>query len=201
MSEHSSIHIYLNWTKQRLDEMDAALASLEAKASQHKGDAKAKVDQLIADLKRRRDEFQAKAKAQAEANEATWQTAKTHLESQWNGFQAQVKTYFETVGKQVEQQQVTFRDIAAAQVKAWREAADRFHDAAAKVAADRRASVDAAVKQMKAEAAEAEVRLQKLRQAGSESWTAFSAALADSRMAFDQANQKAWDAFKRAGKT
>jgi hypothetical protein len=54
---------------------------------------------------------------------------------------------------------------------------------------------------MKAEAAEAEVRLQKLRQAGSESWTALSAALADSRMAFDHSNQKAWDAFKRAGKT
>ena len=198
MPEHSSMHIYLNWTKQRLDEMDAALASLEAKASQQKADAKAKADQLIADLKKRRDEFQAKAKAQAEASEAAWQAAKPQLESQWNGFQAQVKTYFETVGKQVEQQQTTFRDIAAAQVKAWREAADKFHDAATKMAAEKRANVDAAVKQMKAEAAEAEARLQKLKQAGSESWTALSAALAESRKAFDQANQKAWDAFKRA---
>jgi hypothetical protein len=137
------MHIYLNWTKQRLDEMDATLASLEAKASQQKADAKAKSDQLIADLKKRRDEFQAKAKAQAEASEASWQAAKTQLEAQWNGFEAQVKTYFETVGKQVEQQQATFRDIAAAQVKAWREAADKFHDAAAKVAAEKRASFDA----------------------------------------------------------
>ena len=134
MSDHSSMHIYLNWTKERLDEMDAALASLEAKASQQKADAKAKADQMIADLKKRRDEFQAKAKAQAEASEATWQAAKTQLESQWNGFEAQVKTYFETVGKQVEQQQSTFRDIAAAQAKAWREAADKFHDAATKIA-------------------------------------------------------------------
>ena len=198
MSEHSSMHIYLNWTKQRLDEMDAALASLEAKASQQKADVKAKADQLIADLKKRRDEFQAKAKAQAEANEAAWQAAKPQLESQWNGFQAQVKTYFETVGKQIEQQRTTFRDIAAAQVKAWREAADKFHGAASKVAAESRANVDAAIKQMKAEAAEAEAGLQKLKQAGSESWTALSAALAESRKAFDQANQKAGDAFKRA---
>ena len=199
MSEHSSMHIYLNWTKERLDEMDAALASLEAKASQQKADAKAKADQMIADLKKRRDEFQAKAKAQAEASEATWQATKTQLESQWNGFQVQVKTYFETVGKQVEQQQSTFRDIAAAQVKAWREAADKFHDAAAKVASEKRADVDAAVKQMKAQAAEAEARLQKMKQAGTESWTALSGALAESRKAFDQANQKTWDAFKRAG--
>ena len=192
------MHIYLNWTKQRLDEMDATLASLEAKASQQKTDAKAKSDQLIADLKKRRDEFQAKAKAQAEASEAAWQTAKTQLELQWNGFEAQVKTYFETVGKQVEQQQATFRDIAAAQVKAWREAADKFHDAAAKMAAEKRAGFDAAVKQMKTDAAEAEARLQKLKQAGSESWTALGAALAELRKAFDQANQKAGDAFKRA---
>jgi len=198
MPEHSSMHIYLNWTKQRLDEMDATLASLEVKASQRKADAKAKADQLIADLKKRRDEFQAKCKAQGEASEAAWQAAKPQLESQWNGFQAQVKTYFETVGKQVEQQQTMFRDIAAAQVKAWREAADKFHDAATKMAAEKRASVDAAAKQMKAQAAEAEAGLQKLKQAGSESWTALSAALAQSRKAFDQANQKAWDSFKHA---
>ena len=90
------------------------------------------------------------------------------------------------------------RDIAAAQVKAWREAADKFHDAATKMAAEKRASVDVAVKQMKAQAAEAEAGLQKLKQAGSKSWTALSAALAQSRKAFDQANQKAWDAFKHA---
>ena len=65
MAEHSSMHVYLNWTKERIDEMDATLASLEAKASQLKADSKAKADQLIADLKKRRDEFEAKAKAQA----------------------------------------------------------------------------------------------------------------------------------------
>jgi hypothetical protein len=199
MSDHSSMHIYLNWTKERLDEMDAALASFEAKASQQKADAKAKSDQLITDLKKRRDEFQAKAKAQAAAGEAAWQTAKTQLESQWHGFEAQVKTYFETVGKHVEQQQATFRGIATAQTKAWREAADNFHGAATKMAAEQRANVDAAVKQMKAEAAKSEASLQNLKQAGSQSWAALSGALAESRKAFDQANQKTWDAFKRAG--
>ena len=126
------------------------------------------------------------------------QAGKAQLESQWHGFEAQVKTYFDTVGRQIEQQQAPFRDVAAAQAKAWREAADKLHSEAAKVAAARRADVDAAVKQMKADAAEAEARLQKLKQAGGESWAAMSAALAKSRKAFDQANQKAWDALKRA---
>ena len=198
MPEHSKMYMYLNWTKQRLDEMDATLASLEAKASHQKADVKAKADRLIADLTNRRDEFRAKAKAQAEAGEAAWLGAKTQLESQWNGFEAQVKTHFETAGKQIEQQQSTFREMAAAQAKAWRDAADTFHEGAAKVAAEKRASVDASVKQLKAEAVEAEARLQNLKEAGSESWTALSAALTESRKAFDLANQKVWDALKRA---
>ena len=179
MPEQSSMHIYLNWTKERIDEMDAALASLEAKASQVQADSKTKAEQLIADLKKRRDEFQITTKKQAEAGEAAWQRTKTQLESQWEGFETQVKTYVETLGKQIQQQQATFRDVAAAQVKAWREAADKLHEEAAKVVAARRADVDAAVKQMKADAAEAEARMQKLKQTGSESWSALSAALAD----------------------
>jgi predicted nucleic acid-binding Zn-ribbon protein len=196
MPEHSSIYFYLNWTKERLDEMDAALASLETKASKLTADAKVNAEELIGDLKRRRDEFQAKTKAQAEASEAAWEGAKTQLESQWRGFETQINTYFETVGKHIEQQQSTFRDIAAAQAKAWREAADKFHDAATKVAAEKRASLDSAIKQMRVDAAEAEGRLQNLKQAGSQSWAALSGALDESRKAFDKANQKAWEAFR-----
>ena len=168
MAEHSSMHGYLNSAKQRIDEMDAVLASLEGRASQIKSESKAKADQLIADLKKRRDEFQAIVKKQADAGEAAWQRTKTELDSKWSAFEAQVKAYFETIGKQIDQQQATFRDIAVAQTKTWREAADRLHGEAARVAAAKRADVDAAVKKMKADAAEAEAHLQKLKQAGTE---------------------------------
>ena len=197
MQEQSSMHAYLNWTKQRIDEMDATLASLEAKISQLKVDSKANADHLLADLKERRLEFQAKAKAQAQVGEATLQASKAQLESLWLGFEAQLKPSIETVGKQVQQQQATFRNVATAQMKAWHEATDKLHNETAKTAAAKRADVDA-VKQMKADAAEAEARLQKLKQAGNESRSALSAALTESRKAFDRANQKAWDALKRA---
>jgi hypothetical protein len=198
MPDQSSMHFVFNWTKERIDEMDAALASVEAKSNQMKGESKAKADQMIADLKKRRDEFQAQARKQAEAGEASWERTRSQFESQWNGFEAQLKTYVETVGKQVEQQQATFREIAAAQVKAWREAADKLHDQGAKLAATKRADIDAAVEQMKANAAETDARLQRLKQAGGESWSALSAALSESRKAFDRANQAARDALKRA---
>jgi hypothetical protein len=198
MAEQSSMHLYLNWAKERIDEMDATLASLERKTSQVQADLKVKADPLISDLKTRRDEFQTLVQKQAEAGEAVWERTKAQLESQWNGFEARVKTYIDTIGKHIEQRQATFRDVAAAQLKAWREAADKFHGAATRLASERRADVEAAVKQMKADASEAEARMQKLKEAGRESWTALSAALAESRKAFDRANQAAWDALKRA---
>ena len=198
MPEQSRMHFYLNWAKERIDEMDATLASLEAKAGQVQADSKAKANQLVADLQKRREEFQAALKKQAEAGEAACERAKPQLEARWNEFEGQVKTYIDTVGKQVQQQHATFRDVAAAQVKAWREASDKLGDAAAQVAAAQRANIDAALKQMKADSSEAEARFQKLKQAGSESWTVLGAALAESRKAFDRANQAAWQALKHA---
>ncbi|MBR0689928.1 hypothetical protein JQ594_28735 [Bradyrhizobium manausense] len=198
MSQQSSMHFYLNWAKERIDEMDAALASFEVKTGQAKAESKVKTDQLLSDLTKHRDAFQARLKTQAEAGEAAWASARTDLERQWAAFEAQVKTYFEGAGKQLELQQSTFRDLAAAQGKAWREAADKFREAAGKVAAARTVDLDAALAQMKSDASEAEARLQKLKQAGSESWSVLSAALAESRKSFDQANKAAWDALKGA---
>lgn len=201
MSQQSSMHYYLNWAKERIDEMDAALASFEVKAGQAKAESKVRTDQFLSDLTQRRDEFQQLLKAKAQAGEAAWADAKADMEKQWNGFETQVKAYFEGADKELEQQQATFKDLAAAQAKAWREAADKIGEAASKVAAARTVDIDAALKQMKADASEAEARLQKLKQAGSESWSVMSAALADSRKAFDQANKAAWDALKGAADT
>jgi hypothetical protein len=51
---------------------------------------------------------------------------------------------------------------------------------------------------MKAEASAAEAKFEKLTKAGTESWTAWNAALTESRTAFDRANEAAWESFKRA---
>jgi hypothetical protein len=196
MSQQSNMHFYLNWAKERIDEMEAALASFEIKAGEAKAESKVKVDQIIADLKKRRDEFQAQLKTQAQAGEAAWADTKAELEKQWNGFEAQMKAYFESAGNQIEQQQATFKEVAAAQAKAWGEAAHKFREAAEKVSASHTGDFDAALKQMKADASAVEARVQQLKQAGTESWSVLSAALAESRKAFDQANQAAWNALK-----
>jgi hypothetical protein len=137
-------------------------------------------------------------KGQAEASEASWSSAKTKLDSQWATFESEVETYVESVGSQVEIQQETFQLQAAAQLKAWREAADKLGSAANDFAAERRGEIDATVKRMADAAVIAEETLQKLSQAGTQSWSVLRAALAETRGTFDRANQAVRDEFNRA---
>jgi hypothetical protein len=62
------------------------------------------------------------------------------MECDWNDFQSCVKEFLDDVGQQFKQQQTTFEEIAAAQLRAWREAAERIQAASAELAADRRAA-------------------------------------------------------------
>lgn len=198
MAEHSSLHPFLDWMKQRIDEMDATVASLEAKAGQLKADPGPKATQLLADLKNRRAEFQTKARTQLETAEAALKTGKVQLETQWQGFEAQVQAYLQNLDKRAGQHQATFRQVAAAHIKAWTEAQDRLQAEAAKLAGAQRVKMEAVLNQMKMHASEAEARLEKLKHRGDESWAALSAALSESRKAFDRASQEAWEALKKA---
>jgi hypothetical protein len=198
MRTESSIHFYVHWAKERLDEMDATLTSLEGKIGGVQADVSDKANKVLADLRKKRDDFRDTVKKHTEANEATWISAKTKLESEWSLFEAEVAKYVESFGKQIEQQQATFKLQAAAQLNAWREAANKLGSDAKEFAAERRDEIDAAVKRMNVDAAAAEEKLQKLNQAGTQSWSALMAALAETRAAFDRANQAAREAFKRA---
>jgi hypothetical protein len=190
------MHFFLNWAKERIDEMDATLASLESKAGEVQADSRVKANQFITNLRKQRDTFRETVEKQAEAGEAAWARTKTQLEAEWNGFEDEVTKYIEAFGRQVGQQQATFQGLVAAQLKAWREMTDKIQAATGEFAAGHRNEIDASVTRMKAEAAAAEEKLQKLARAGTESWSALSAALAETRAVFDRANQAARDAFK-----
>ena len=198
MSTQGNFHFFANWAKERLDEMDAALTSLEGKVAGVQADARDKAGKALADLRSNRDAFRDAVKQQAGASESAWTGAKTRLEAEWNAFEAEVKKYVESYGKQFELQQATFKLQAAAQLKAWRDAADKLAAAAGEFAAERRNEIEANVTRMKADAAAAEEKLLKLNQAGTQSWSALTSALTETRAVFDRANQAAREAFKRA---
>jgi len=194
----SHMHVYLNWANERLDEMDATLALFESKVSELQGDARAKAERALADMRVKRDVFRETIKKETEMSEADWNRTKASLETDWSAFEVSVQKYIDSAGVQVEQQKAAFQVRADAQRKAWQEAIDKFENTTAGFAADRNAEVESAVKRMKAEAVAAEAKLEKLNRAESESWSAFRKALEETRTAFDHANQLAYDAFKRA---
>ena len=197
MRTQSSIHFYVNWAKERLDEMDATLTSLEGKVGGVQADARDKANKVLADLRKKRDDFRDTVKKQSEASEAAWISAKAQLESEWSSFEAEVKKYVENFAQQIEQQQATFSLQAAAQLNAWREAVDKLGSAANEFAAERRGEIDATLQRMKADAEAAEAKLQKLNQAGAQSWSVLMAALTETRAAFDRASQAVREEFKR----
>ncbi|HLG84103.1 MAG TPA: hypothetical protein VKY22_24085 [Bradyrhizobium sp.] len=199
MQTQSNVRFYVNWAKERLDEMEAVLTSLESRIGEVQADAREKANNALAELGKARDIFRETVKKQAETNEAAWMSAKAKLEPEWTAFEAEVKKYVDHFGKEVEQQRATFKLQSAAQLKAWREAADKFAGDTRQFATERQSEIDAAVKRMQADATVAEEKLRKqMEEMGTQSWSALMAALTETRAAFDRANQAAREAFKRA---
>jgi hypothetical protein len=118
MVTQSNPHFFTIWAKERLDEMDAAVTSLEGKAAEVQADVRDKAEKVLVELRKQRDDFRDTMKKQSEANEAAWIQAKAKLEDDWRSFEAEVQKYVESFGKRVEHQQETFKLQADAQLKA-----------------------------------------------------------------------------------
>jgi hypothetical protein len=188
MATADGMQLFIGWAKERTDEMDAILASLEGKSSELQAASRTEADRFISGLRAKREAFREAVEKQVQAGGAAWTQATTELETAWSGFEKEAGKYFENFGKQVEQQQATFQMLAAAQLKAWRAITDTMQTT---FAAERRSDVEAMVTRIKRDTAAAEEKFQKLSRTGAEPWSALTAALAESRAAFDRANQAA----------
>jgi hypothetical protein len=198
MKHDDSHQAYAAWARHRLDEMDAALTSLAAKSDQLKLEAKAEATRLTAEMAKWRADFEAEAKAQMKAAEDALEASKTHLEQQRATFEDHLKTYVETVGKDIDQKRSTFDGLAAAQAKAWREGAERLQSAATQLGADNQAKAEKALAHVRSQAAEWEAQMTKLGADANASWSSLSETLEASRKTFDEASHTAWDAIKSA---
>lgn len=196
MTSQSHIHTYTEWTKTRLDEMDASVAVLEAKVAELQSDARAGADAAIADMKARRDKFSAWAQQEQDMNAQAWAVTKAEREAEWASFEKAVDAYLDAAEGQTEATEKTFEARVSAQRKAWRETAGKLKDDASTFQADRKAEVDAAVAKLEKGAITAGDQLKKLNTVGGTSWAALRTALTDSRHAFDKAFDEAQAAFK-----
>jgi len=198
MTTQKGAPVLLDWAKARLDEMNATLSSLEAEVGKLQSVARKQAQGAIAEMLKQRDAFSDAIKKQRGATEGAWAKAKAALESDWKAFETSVQQYFDAAREQSGQPMAVFRAVADAQRKAWQHAIDELGKTAAGLATGQKAQAESAMKRMKADAEAAKAKLDTLSRAGTESWSAYKAALAATRAAFDRANQAVQDAFKRA---
>ena len=198
MSDHSKMHVYLDWAKERLDEIDATLASFEASIAHRSAAAGEKAKTALSKIRESREAFHQAIKHEKESTEGAWIKAKTVLEADWKTFEAGVEAYLEAFGQEVEHREAAFKARADAQQKAWQDAMSNFDKAVAKLASGGKVEFEAALKKMKSEAAIARANLERLHGARDQSWSALKTALAETRTAFDRADHAVHEAFKRA---
>ncbi len=198
MTKESKVHPYIEWAKNRLDEMDATLSTFENKVGELGDDVSAKATAALSDMEVQRDAFKDFLDKNMHSAESVWEEQAAKLKKDWKAFEEDVETYVKAAKDNTEQYEAAIKARADVQMKAWQTALSDAFAAAANFPNERKADFDDAVRRMKSDAEAAEARLEAMKKAGQESWSALDAALSDSRKAFDKATEDMQKAFKRA---
>jgi uncharacterized phage infection (PIP) family protein YhgE len=199
MNGQTSIHFYLNWAKERIDELDAMLTSMESKARSADAASRAKVAQVVSDMQDKRNEFSEFVTKQSAAGAGALTQARAQLDAQWRSCETEWTKLIESLGQEADQK-ATFQGLAEAQLAGWRNLLDGMQKAMSTATTERRSEAEAALNKIKEDAASSDATLKKMTAAGVESWRAFNTALAESRAAFDRANEAAQKAFSGSAK-
>jgi chromosome segregation ATPase len=80
----SSRDAYVEKMKARIDEWNADMAQLEAKARGAQADARLKYDEQIQALKKHRQEAQERLREVQSASEESWERLREGMEAAWN---------------------------------------------------------------------------------------------------------------------
>ena len=197
MTSETDTHLFSNWAKERLDEIDATLAALQSRAGTLQAETKKQAEKTIAEIRAQQQVIQEMLRKQREEGTASWTNLLRGLESNWASFESLVQSYMTVTWTDAQNLQETFGVRAEAQRRAWQEALENWRGKANSFAAAHRKEAEDALNQLKAAAEAAKARLETQQKAGAESWDALRTALEESRAAFDKATRKVVEAFKK----
>ena len=198
MTTNEQFAQFSNWAKQRAEEIEASLRTMQAGVGALSAEAKRQAEHAIVEMNAQRDAFQRAIKVQSSEGEAALAKSRTALEANWASFETTMQKYLAGARQTAEQQQALFAARAEAQRKAWQQSMEAFYQQAGGFALAKRNDLDVALGHAKAEAEAAKSRLDAAAKAGAQSWGAMTAALEESRAAFEKAGKKAMEAFNRA---
>jgi hypothetical protein len=196
----SSVGVFVEWAKARLDEMAAVAKVLDSRLDSLDANGRAQAEQAVAHVKQWIAEGQAEIKDVQAKGTASIAEAKAHIEATWSTFQSESARWVELA----KDQQATFQASAQAQAQAWRNVVNSYMQRAAELHARNKAQAEAHIAQLNAEAQKAQAdlkaKIDDLSKAGQASWAAMSQALDDSRNAFSKAIEVTAKRFDEAAK-
>lgn len=202
MSKQSLAHENLEWTKQKVDEIDAILASLEDSAQTLKSDARKEADRAIARIRAGQNAFKAKvdaARAEAAAAKGIADDIYVALKAEWVEVELAFQDFLIAAAGQADVVKKALAARVEAQRKSWQASLHAIRAAASDAIDQARAEVDAAIHRLSAETEKAQAKLGKASAAGDESWKAIKNGLEDMRSVYERTWKKINDALTKTG--
>ncbi len=183
MSVSQSVHDLTTWAKVGLDELDAAIGTMEARMATTSEDARLQAHLALLDARKWRESFRARARDLRRTVDSGAAQAKGDLDYAWKEFELAFGRWIGATGEHAEELQARTR----AQLDGWSRLVTQYKsklEAGAKTVAGR---ADEAMRELENAAAQQRERMEKLQAAGSRSFGAWVDAIRESRSAFAEA--------------
>lgn len=197
----SSVNVFVDWAKARLDEMAANAGTLQQNLDKLDAKSRAQAEQAIAQMNQWIEQGQNDIKTAQAQGEAQIAQAKADMETLWANFQNNAGDW----AGLAKDNQAMFQARAQAQIQAWQDAVNAYMARANQVHEKNKAQAEAQVAQLQADAKKAQAdltaKLDELTKAGESSWAAMSDALDQSRNAFTKSIETAAKNFNDAMKS
>jgi len=198
-SASSALHAQIAWTKQRLDEADASLASMEISAAKLTGEARQQAEQTLVRIREARDRFaEIGLKAAHDAATAANQQADV-LADQWCEVELRMHEFLVIGAGRAEDVKAAMKARVEAQMKTWKTSLDATHLASADAIQQVRADVDKALQRLQGEAENVQTTIGRLAVAGDASWQAVQAGIADVAVIAQRTRQQIIHAVAKIG--
>lgn len=180
MPEQRFFQEYLEWTRQKLNEIEATLVALDDSVEALKKDARTEADRAIVRIRAARDAFKAKVDAfgaDASAPEASADKLRHAAETEWTEVELAFQDYLKAAAGQAGVVKKALADRAEAQRRSWQTSLEAIRAGATASVDQARGEVDAAIRRLTVEAEKAEARIGKVSAAGDESLKAIKGGL------------------------
>jgi len=182
-SETSVTRQAIEWSQERLAELDATIAILEKNAAELQGTARVKADATLKQLRDTRDAYRAELQ-EALDNSRTWTeaqiaAARKALDDGWTTFQSETEAYLADVQADFATRKAVLMAQIEVRQKALQDSVERLKADAGKLAESQRVAIESRIAALDTQVQEGKARFVRLKEASSDSWESAKQSYAD----------------------